>query len=304
MQTWIVVNPAAGSGRATKAGTELARLLPNAQLRQTASPGDGTSIAREAVDRGVELVVAVGGDGTIQELVTGLCLDHEENVRRPTTRLGFLPAGTGGDYRRSLGIPASAHETATRLQSPELRAVDVGIVEYAGSAGAVRREAFLNVLSFGLGGLTNRLVKNSPPWIGGPSSYLLGAFRANLVYRPVPLELFVDGRPLPLAPYSNVAVCLGRYFGGGMNIAPEAELDDGLFDIVTIEGTRLGIASLTLDIYRGTHLKRSCTSLVRGRVLTARPTVNAEVLLDLDGNQPGRLPVKVELLPRALSLAL
>jgi diacylglycerol kinase family enzyme len=201
-------------------------------------------------------------------------------------------------------VGLSPEEAATRFCQPRTQRVDVGIVEYETHSGTKARQAFLNALSFGLGGLTTRLVDGSPKWLGGRATYLLGALRANLLHQPKPIELRIDGRRLPIAPYANVAVCLGRYFGGGMKIAPNAELDDGLFDIVTIEADRLAVAALSLDIYRGSHLRRTGVRVERAASVTASSTTGAEVLLDLDGNQPGKLPLSIELLPLGLELAL
>jgi YegS/Rv2252/BmrU family lipid kinase len=304
VQIWIVLNPAAGSGRALGRGRELKRLLPNAELKTTAGPGDGTNLAREATNRGIDLIVAVGGDGTLQEIVTGLCMDAQGTSRQAGPRLSLLPAGTGGDYRRGLPVSESPQAAATRLLCQETRAVDVGLVDFVRNDGRRGREAFINALTFGLGGLTTRLVEGSSKRLGGRLTYFLGSFRANLVQRSVPIQLEVDGEPLPLAPFTNVAVCLGRYVGGGMKIAPDAELDDGLFDIVTLETSKLGVLSLSVDIYQGSHVRRNGVHVLRGRTLVARPTRDEEVLVDLDGNQPGRLPIQVSLLPRAVELVL
>lgn len=304
VRTWIVANPTAQSGRALTAGRALASLVPDSRLHETMGPGDATRLAREAHDAGVENVVAVGGDGTVQEIVAGLCLDADGNARASGPRLGLLPAGTGGDYRRSHGLSSSIEQAATRLAGQRICSVDIGRVELVGHSGAELVTAFANALSFGLGGLTDRLVESAPKWIGGRAAFYLGAFRANLLYRPVPLEIEVDARPLTVAPYSNVSLSIGKYMGGGMKMAPHAQLDDGLFDIVTLEASKLQTIGLTMKIYQGSHLQLPICAELRGRTIRARATRNEPVLVDVDGNQLGFLPLRVDMMERCLSVLL
>ncbi len=305
MRTWIVVNPAAGSGRALHTGQQLATLVDNATLKTTDGTGHAAALAREARAKSVETVAAVGGDGTIQEVVEGLCLDSRGSpFSVPGPRLAIVPAGTGGDYRRSFGLSLSIDQAATRIDHPQIVSVDVGLAQLEALDGSTRRLAFANVLSVGLGGLTDRLVETSPKWIGGRAAYFWGALRATLIYQPVPIELTIDGSRLPAVPYSNIAICIGRYFGGGMKIAPDAELNDGLFEVVTFESSRIQTLGLTPHIYRGTHLDHSCARHFQAQVLEVRATRPAEVLVDADGNQPGRLPLRVWNLKKAIQLAL
>jgi len=305
--TLIIVNPKAGAGKALRAAERLEVRLResahDASLVRTESPGHAALLARQARADGVRTVVVAGGDGTLHEVVTGLCLDaggrpHLEGQ----TAVALLPAGTGGDYRRSFGFSESVDQALARILNPRPVHVDVGRATIQRPDGASTVLAFANVLSFGLGGLTDRLVAQSPKWVGGTAAFYVGAVRATLVYQPVPVELFVDGRSLGVFPFTNVAICLGRYFGGGMKVAPEADPTDGLFDIVTIRGSRASVLSLTADIYRGTHIRRRGVEVVRGSTVVARATRTGEVLVDVDGEQPGELPIEVTLLPRALPL--
>jgi len=305
----IIVNPKAGAGRALRSAQALAQRLARASypadLTLTESPGHATLVARQARAAGVGMVVAVGGDGTVQEIVTGLCLEADGTALGPDTprpALGLLPAGTGGDYRRTFGWTDSVDQALSRICSPRPVQVDVGRAELTTPGGSAIALAFANVLSFGLGGLTDQLVSRSPKWIGGTAAFYLGAVRATLVYQALPVELVIDGTAIAVAPYANVAVCLGRYFGGGMKIAPSADPSDGMFEIVTIVGSRASVLALTADIYRGTHLRRPGITLLRGKSIVARATRPGDVLVDADGEQPGTLPISIELLPRALTL--
>lgn len=301
MTVWIVVNPSAGSGRAKRMAERLKKDLPDAEVHSTECAGDGIRIAREAAKARAEVVLAVGGDGTIHECVTGLVLDEHGQQTASAPRLALCPAGTGGDFRKTFNIKDSIPQVIARLSSPNVRKVDVGRVTYTTSHGP-STTAFVNALSFGLGGLVDRLVESGPKWLGGRAAFLLGGLRANLLYRPIPLEISLDGVPIETAPYSNVAVCNGQFFGGGMHIAPGADPSDGYFDVITMELSKFATMTLTKDIYRGTHLKRNGVQRHRCRQLVARATSEGECLIDVDGEPLGTLPLEVELLPGALEL--
>jgi YegS/Rv2252/BmrU family lipid kinase len=299
--TWLVVNPTAGSGRARRSAQELASRLPDARLLETEGPGDAVRIARQAREEGVGVLVAVGGDGTIQQCVAGLCLDSSGAQAASDTVFSVLPAGTGGDFRKTFGWNNSVDQAEARLRAPEISRIDVGRVSYQATE-ARETTAFANILTFGLGGLTDRLVESGPKWIGGRAAFFIGAVRATLVHQPVPIELRLDGKVVETASFSNVAVCNARFAGGGMEFAPEADPRDGLFDVVTFEMSKIQTLSLSGSIYRGAHLSKAGVRHYRCRHIEARTTRPGESLLDVDGEQPGALPLEIDLLPGALHL--
>lgn len=298
--TCILVNPRAGRGAARTLAQALAGSLPGSQILETESANGARSLAELAAREGAERIVVIGGDGTISQAVEGIVLSAAE--RKPA--LTVLPAGTGGDYARTLGINDSVTACLERLERGQTRRLDVGKLTYTDAQGEVRTRTFTNVMSFGLGGLTDRIVENGPKYLGGRAAFFLGALSATLVYRSTPVELIVDGEPLGLEDYMNVAVCVGRYFGGGMQIAPNADPADGLFDLVAIRGSKLQTISLTSNIYRGTHLRRPFVHHCRARRVEARLSREGEMLIDLDGEQPGRLPLEATVLPGAIAVIL
>src|SRR5690606_1994268 len=129
------------------------------------------------------------------------------------TVLGVLPSGTGGDYRRTFAWTESVEQMVTRIAAQEILPVDFACLTYKHEQ-ETRVSGFVNVLSFGLGGLTDKFVEAGPKWIGGRASFFLGAARAAMVHQAIPIDLFLDDQLVETAPYSNVAVCLGRFFGG------------------------------------------------------------------------------------------
>jgi diacylglycerol kinase family enzyme len=188
------------------------------------------------------------------------------------------------------------------------RTIDVGWLEYraGGKDGPPGRSAFVNIASFGIGGLVDQLVNRSSKAFGGTVSFFLATARAAVSYRNQPVELVFDGKddePMRVT-INNVAVANGRYFGGGMFIAPKAELDDGLFDVITIGD--VGPGEMLLNgrrLYAGTHLELPKVTSRRCKKLDARPAAGAtEVLLDVDGEALGALPATFTVKENALTL--
>jgi diacylglycerol kinase family enzyme len=140
--------------------------------------------------------------------------------------------------------------------------------------------------------------------MGGKAAFFLGTLRAMLVYKDPAVRVIVDGRPWLEAPIFNVALANGRYFGGGMMIAPDADPSDGLLDVVALHDmTRLQSVALAQHIYKGAHLGLPGVSTTRAKVVEAAPLARGnEVLIDMDGETPGKLPLRAELAPGALRL--
>jgi diacylglycerol kinase family enzyme len=169
--------------------------------------------------------------------------------------------------------------------------------------GREAQRAFLNIASFGLSGLVVRVVDENPKWIGGTPAYLFGTLRAMRRYRNQRVRIALDDGEPRETNVLTVAIANGRFFGGGMKVAPNAEIDDGLFDVVTLAQAPLESLAMSADIYRGTHLGRGGVSCVRAKRIVAAPVDEGDVvLIDLDGEQPGRLPATFEVVPGALLL--
>ncbi|MBX3269441.1 MAG: diacylglycerol kinase family lipid kinase [Sandaracinaceae bacterium] len=303
----LVVNPRAGAGAAARRTPALEAALTKRGARfvtrTTASPRDATRIVREVLASGAHAGVAVvGGDGTLSEAVNGF-FDEEGAPIAPEAWLAPLPCGTGGDFRRTLGFPKDVDGMVERMLAARPRAIDTGWVRFEGDEGAPDARAFLNIASFGLAGRVVRTVNAGPKWIGGPPAFLLGTFRAMLGYANQRVRVTVDDAAPRELSILNLAVANGRYFGGGMEVAPRALIDDGLFDVVALEMTPVQSLRLTAAIYRGAHLGDARVWHARGSRITAAPARETErVLLEIDGEAPGRLPATFELRPGSLRL--
>jgi YegS/Rv2252/BmrU family lipid kinase len=213
-----------------------------------------------------------------------------------------VPAGTGGDFIKTLGVPRETAAAAAALKSPA-RAIDVGRLRYVEDNGKEATRHFINIASFGIGGLVDRYVNRSSKALGGKVSFALATLKAGAKYKNATVRLVLDGGTPREGRVYNVAVANGRYFGGGMKVAPDAALDDGWFDVVTLGD--FGFSDLLfrgLDIYSGKHLKNPKVTVTRARRVDAEAVDGAEVLLDVDGEAPGRLPASFELLAGALKV--
>lgn len=303
----LVVNPRAGAGRA---GARLQALSEGLrahgarfEVLHTDGPGHATTLVRQALHDGATGVAVVGGDGTLNEAVNGYFGADRQPVA-PSAWLAPLPCGTGGDFRRTLGIPRSPEAMARRMMQARPRPVDVGSLQFRDLAGVEAHRFFVNIASFGIGGLVDELVNESPKWMGGTPAFLIGSLRATLRYRPQRVRVQVDDAPPRETTVMNLAVANGQYFGGGMHMAPRARIDDGQFDVVGLEALALWQQlRLTPHLYRGTLLGREGITFERGRRLVAEPVEPDEaVRLDVDGEAPGILPAVFEMRQGALLL--
>lgn len=304
-RTLVVLNPHAGHGRAGRTWPELRqaieRALPGVEHRLTQGPGHATTIVREALRGGATRIVTIGGDGTNNEVVNGF-FDEAGRPIAPEAVLAVIPSGTGGDFRRVLDLPNDPLEAAPLVLARPVRPVDVGRITHLDDDGAERSQMFLNIASFGMSGLVDRIVNAASKRFGGRASFFVASLRAMMRYRNQRVRLSLDhGRVEMELPIFNVAVSNGRYFGGGMHVAPAARIDDGAFDLVVLGDLSLGAKlSLSSRIYKGTHVTMPDVLVERATHVRAEST--EEVLLDVDGETPGRLPATFELLSGALLL--
>ena len=297
------MNPASGGGRTGRHFDRIARAVKDShgdfQAVFTTRRGEAVDIARDAARGGERMVVAVGGDGTASEVVDGLT--GAGRMVEPELLFGCIPHGTGGDLRRSLGWPGTPEEAARALAVGVTVTCDVGLVEFQAHDGTRQRRHFVNVSSFGVSGRVVRELARGGRMGGGKLTYTLASARALLGYSDQPVRWRLDGGEWTEERVTALAVCNGRYFGAGMMVAPEARMDDGLLDVTVWKG--LGFADFLTKrgmLYDGTHVKLPNTRCLRCRVVEAEPMEGAEVLLDVDGEQPGRLPARWTLLPGAL----
>ncbi|MER8762126.1 MULTISPECIES: diacylglycerol kinase family protein [unclassified Mesorhizobium] len=310
MKVAVVLNPIAGGGRLKRHWPEVAASLKrhfgDFELRETQAEGDAERLALDLAAIGFELVIAAGGDGTASEVADGLLKAFRESGR--TAELGLLPCGTGIDFARGLGLSNNVDLTLKRIAEAKPRKVDAGCISYVDDHGALASRHFINIASLGLSGATDRAV-NADRRKGKVSAKALFYWRTVwefLRYRFQEVAITIDdGAPVE-ARMALVAVANGKFFGGGMMIAPDAELNDGEFDIVILRAA--GKLKLIWDIrllYGGRHRNHPAITILRGKKVVVEPLGDVQknaALIDVDGESPGRIPATFEILPGALTL--
>jgi YegS/Rv2252/BmrU family lipid kinase len=305
VKPFLIVNPASAAGRTGRHFDAIARAVRSAvgdfECAFTRARGDGCRLAREAVASGGKLVVAVGGDGTANEVIDGLT--GEAEPRDPEILFGYIPRGTGGDLRRSVGLHADLDGAARDLASRNVAVLDLGRIELLGADGSRQVRHFANVAGFGVSGVVSAKVNEGLRLPSGKLSFMLASARALLTWSDQPVRWRADGGPWVEERITALSVCNGRYFGGGMLVAPDARMDDGLFDVVVWKG--FGFSDFVVKkrtLYDGTHVELDNTRVLRARTVEAEPQGDARVLLDVDGESPGMLPARFTVLPGALRI--
>jgi YegS/Rv2252/BmrU family lipid kinase len=303
MKTYFVVNPKSANGETGKRWVEiearLKRSLPEMGFGFTERAMHADTLARQALKNGYDTVVAVGGDGTINETLNGFF--EGGKAINPNAALGVLPRGTGGDFKRSFGWDGELESAVERLRRNASVPFDVGLLEYADHAGQKRERYFANIASFGVSGVVDAEVNKSSKALGGKLSFMWGSVKALVKYSDKQVRFRVDGGEWQKVAVTTLAVANGKYFGGGMMVAPSAETADGVFDVTVWSGYKLvDFALKQQGIYNGQHVNWKGTKCLRAKVLEAES--DEEVLIDCDGEQPGRLPCKMTVLPAAVRL--
>ena len=303
-RTVVIVNPKSQGGRLGKRWPEIAEQLTRAfpyDDVHTQGPGDATRIARESLKKGAERIVAIGGDGTINEVVNGFFEDGKPIA--PDASFALLPFGTGGDFRKTIGIPTELADAIAIVKANHKKKIDVGKLDFTTREGAKQQRMFANIASFGVSGVVDRLVNESGKKLGRVS-FMLATARATWAYKNQRVQLIFDGNVADRVEMTinTVAVAIGRYFGGGMKVAPNAEVDDGLFDVISMgDLTFVDLLKSGRRLYKGTHLEMDTCTARRARIVEAEPVdPKAIVELDVDGEAPGILPARFEILPNVL----
>jgi YegS/Rv2252/BmrU family lipid kinase len=299
-----VVNPRSAGGKTARRWPEIARALEarlgSITTRFTESNGGGTPLARGLLREGYDFIVAAGGDGTINEVANGF-LENDQPVR-PEARLGILPLGTGGDFRRTLRIGPGIDAAVETLADGVPLRIDVGKATYCGHEGATQTRYFVNLASFGMSGEVVKRSQNAARSLGGTVAFLWATFRTFVGYRGKRIRLELDGSKLPSEfLVANVAVGNGGFHGGGMHPCPRAILNDGMLEVTVID--YLGMLELARDIrilysedvYR--HPKVHHFRAQRVAAEAEEPTP-----LEVDGEPLGWLPFEAVVLPERLSV--
>ncbi len=294
----FLVNPASANGSTGRRWPELARRLAGAGLVGdtlfSERSGHLATLAREAALGGADLLVIVGGDGSVNEVVNGLAgIDAAPEV-------AILARGTGWDFVRTFDIPRGVEQAAEVALRGRTVEVDLGRVTFKAWDGSDGVSWFANVASAGMSGAIAQRANDTTKALGGKASYLWATFAVFAGWSATETRISVDGE-IRGGRMFDVVVANGRFFGGGMKMCPEADPADGLFDVLTIgDVTKRDLVQTMPKIYRGTHLPHPKAELLRGTTVTIE--TDTPVPVELDGEQPGTTPARLDLVPRSLRL--
>ncbi len=302
---FVVVNPEAGGGSGRRhwprISRELKERLGNFDAEETTAIGHARMIAEDATEAGYDLVIACGGDGTIHEVVNGLF----DAKKSPPPTLGIICLGTGADLIKTLGIPKDISAQIKIIAGGKGKKIDLGRVTYRNAEERKESRLFVNIADAGLGADVVRLVEKSRQFLGRRLAYLGATLRSYAAWRPTRIEIVTDHSieiEWPSRPIA-VVVANGRYFGGGMPIAPRSDPCDGYFDLIAIGEMSPLMVPLAAPLLYAKQLDR-LPSVRTDRVRSVQLTSDDPVGLDIDGEPIGSLPATFEMLPKALEVCL
>ncbi|MGI4790009.1 MAG: diacylglycerol/lipid kinase family protein [Janthinobacterium lividum] len=288
----LIVNPTAGRGMAGRQVPEIRRLLGDAAKdwvwHFTEKSGDAMAIACKAADAGARLVVAVGGDGTLHEVMNG--------VLGSGATVGLIPYGTGNDFARALGLYGNLEIACKTLTQGVVKNVDVGLIEGEGTHGP---RHFLVLAGTGFDARTAQTVNAGIRFLSGPLAYVWGAIMTLWSFKPFALTLQLDDGPARKVKAMFVSFANAETTGGGMKIAPGAKVDDGWLDVCLVEAvSKLTLLYNLTQIFSGRHLRCPAVSMHRAKCLTVDADPPQPLLID--GEVCGTTPATIKLLPSAL----
>ena len=294
----VIVNPVAGAYSTRRKWPRISKLLRHVGLsfdyEFTESAGHAVELARAAANDGYRCIVAVGGDGTVNEVANGVLSSNSSDVA-----LGVIGTGTGSDFIRSIGIPRNYNSACSLLTGSRRLLIDVGVVEYR-SEGQKRQRFFVNAAGVGFDATVVAATERLPKYLGGTIPYLAGLLRTLFTYRNKPVDLRLEDK-VKTARILTIVVSNGCYLGGGMYVAPQAKINDGLLDVVTIGDIgKFELLRALPTVYNGTHITHPKVSMEKARHIAIESS--EPLLVHADGELLGTCPASFWLMPAALSI--
>jgi len=295
----LVCNTRAGNGGVGRCLPEVERLLTERELEyevvRTEGRGHATLLTREALERDRRLIVAVGGDGTIHEVVNGLIAD--DKAVNPETRLGVVGAGTGCDFIKTFGIPSSPSHAVVHLDGHESFPIDIGKITFSENGQEVVRY-FANVAEAGLGARVVERAARLPRFLG-PTVYFFAFWMTVARHRPAQVQVDLMTRTYK-GPMNNMVIANGQFFGGGMKIAPKAAPTDGVLDFQIEHASKREAIAVMPKVYKGQHVPHP--DILEAKRVQASIDSDPPLLIEADGEVLGYTPARFELLRDAIHL--
>lgn len=301
----VIVNPLSARGKTEKRWHTIKEIVKHYfkefKYIFTEKPKQATGIARDLLSEGFDLIIGVGGDGTLNEITNGFFQQHSTDIINEHASLGIIPSGSGSDFIRFLKIPRDLHKSIELIKKSKTKKMDVGRITFLGNRVEDNQRYFINIADFGLGAEVIKKLSNVPSIKRGPFLYYKGMLMTLKDYRSKLVKIKLDDSRKIQGKFVIGAIANGRIFGGGMMIAPRAEPDDGFFDLVLVEDMKkLEIIAKTPHLYRGTIEKVPKVLITRAKKIeiSSAETVNIEY----DGEIGETLPACFEIIEKKIKL--
>jgi len=305
MKTLVIANPVSENGRAGERWPRVKKAIGQAigehKAVLTKKPGHATRLAREAAEKGVGRILVFGGDGTVNEVVNGL-FEGGQLINRKII-LGVIPTGTGGDFRRSLGLNGKVSQALEVIRKGHIETIDVGHVAFTGNSGQTEERHFANMTGIGLSGDIMRKVNKArrSKTFGAGFAFKFATLTAMIGHKNRMMRIEIDGHKPVYETACSIHVCNGRFAGGGMMFSPNSELNDGVLDVVLLGDFKVFnfiVESKTL--YTGKHIDNPKVQLFKGKEI--RISSENDVSLEIDGETPGVLPARFKVVEKSLKI--
>lgn len=289
----VIINPVAGKGRTVEIIPKIKEKLDcykekiNYKIVLSNFAGEITSIAQTYYSLGFREFIAVGGDGTLSELINGFDLPID-----PDIKIGIIPLGTGNDFIKNIYLEPDVNDIIETIIEGKTKRIDLGIVN---------NHKFINVCSFGIDGPIIKDTENFKKLLPGKLAYLFSTLKAGLSFRAKKVQVKIDG-----VSYTGnmilIAIANGKYFGGGMNICPEAVMDDGLFEVCMVtDVSTVKFMKEISKVYSGRLGEIDEVQYRKGKEITIE-VLDGRYLINIDGNLVGSTPVKIEIVKNAIQV--
>ncbi|MCK4890745.1 MAG: diacylglycerol kinase family lipid kinase [Candidatus Aminicenantes bacterium] len=266
----------------------------------TEKPNQATEIAREVLSEGFNLIIGIGGDGTLNEIANGFFAGNTKKVINDEASLGMIPSGTGSDFIRFLRIPRDFKKSVELIKNSKQKKIDVGKITYQRSGPEIPHRYFINIADFGLGADVIKKLSTVPESKRSPFSYYSGLLSTIKNYKSKNVNITINDEKKISGKYLIGAIANGGIFGGGMIIAPDAQIDDGYFDLVLVkEMKKFEIIRNTHHLYRGTIINHPKVEVHRVKKLEV--SSEDDINIEFDGELGGKIPVRFEIIEKVLN---
>ena len=300
----IVINPEAGNGKALRVAQTLLQKIKSTcdfeiDISFTKEKDDATFITRRAILEGASMIIALGGDGTINEVVNGFF--SEGRSLNPLCELGIIHCGTGGGFAHTLNFPRRADKQIEQLLNPVKRVLDLGQITYLNSSDTVQKRLFINECQVGIGCRVASAVGKKSKLFGGRIAFGFSAALLALSMKPLKLSIGFDNDPMQELALIGLVIGNGTECAGGMKLTPDAKLSDGFFDVLSMNDMKVTDRMLNLSkVYSGKHILSPYFSIKRCKKLKIRS--DNKIFMECDGEILGNSPFEIEILPSAIKV--